>query len=339
MCVCALTKTSSSANYQSLEALLIIPNKSYLSVLDPGVSCFVFVADPQECTSWVDMPRRGSVSSRRRRRPSTSPRPDGSSTSRATRGPATWRVNTCLLWTLLMTVADELHSWHVCVCVCIVVLSMLPPLKEAIVNQLNSESLTALLKTKWVEWRLCCFLRGRGRFWGTESNSYDVLNPPQIKWPGAFWLQLVQRRKCFNIALGRGEKVCLCLMTLKVKADKARAILWMRETNICSLLHFHPCEQQMSSDLTNKHAEWNHSSCWSSIAMETETTGRTCANITRIKLCVCIYVNAPVCRHVFCCCSKRVALPRVFRDAASSSSSSLTSCLTDQPTSWKSGKI
>lgn len=33
-------------------------------------------------------------------------------------------------------------------CLCVAVLSMLPPLKEAIINQLNSESLTALLKTK-----------------------------------------------------------------------------------------------------------------------------------------------------------------------------------------------
>lgn len=37
------------------------------------------------------------------------------------------------------------------VCLCAAVLSMLPPLKEAIISQLNSESLTALLKTKWVE--------------------------------------------------------------------------------------------------------------------------------------------------------------------------------------------
>lgn len=34
------------------------------------------------------------------------------------------------------------------VCLCAAVLSMLPPLKEAIISQLNSESLTALLKTK-----------------------------------------------------------------------------------------------------------------------------------------------------------------------------------------------
>lgn len=33
--------------------------------------------------------------------------------------------------------------------ICVSVLSMLPPLREAIINQLNSESLTALLKTKW----------------------------------------------------------------------------------------------------------------------------------------------------------------------------------------------
>lgn len=47
---------------------------------------------PQVSTSWVNMHRRSSGRCRRRRPRSTSPRPGGSSTSRATRGPATWPV-------------------------------------------------------------------------------------------------------------------------------------------------------------------------------------------------------------------------------------------------------
>lgn len=123
------------------------------------------------------MPRRRSGRSRRRRRRSTSLRPDDSSTLKATWGPATWPVITLHLvveLTLLSTATYRVQCnkvrfsrrWctfiHVDVleisslpvlhvCLCVAVLSMLPPLKEAIVSQLNSESLTALLKTKWVQ--------------------------------------------------------------------------------------------------------------------------------------------------------------------------------------------
>lgn len=46
----------------------------------------------KEFTCWENMPRRSWRRSRRRRLQSTSLRPGGSSTLRATRGPATWRV-------------------------------------------------------------------------------------------------------------------------------------------------------------------------------------------------------------------------------------------------------
>ena len=60
-------------------------------VIQVSAMSYLFVI-PQECTSWVNMPRRRSGTFRRRRRPSTLLRPGDSSTSKATRGPATWLV-------------------------------------------------------------------------------------------------------------------------------------------------------------------------------------------------------------------------------------------------------
>lgn len=65
--------------------------------------------------SWVNMPRRRSGRSRRRRRQSTSLRPGGSSTLKATRGPATWLVNTLHLSFWLIISQNSLWMLHRCV--------------------------------------------------------------------------------------------------------------------------------------------------------------------------------------------------------------------------------